>query len=218
MILTILGWVSYYCASILGTLCYASIAELLVHRHLMHHPYWIFGFKFEYPFRGHTLVHHQIFKGDETYEIGSHPPHLQAEHGKTIPMAWWNGPALVVTASLPFILWSLLQPSWRFVVMAAAVISLYYLTYEFIHYCMHDENKRHWFEPRWFYKLRKRFMTTHFYRWVDARHFLHHVDMRTNYNVVLPFADWFFGTLNKIEAWVLSKEEKANWPRLVGVA
>jgi hypothetical protein len=44
---------------------------------------------FRYPFEKHALVHHHIFKGDATYHL------VHEQDKRTIPMAWWSGPALV---------------------------------------------------------------------------------------------------------------------------
>ena len=45
---------------------------------------------FRYAFQAHAVVHHKTFKADHTY-------HLIHEHDKdTIPMAWWNGPVLIM--------------------------------------------------------------------------------------------------------------------------
>src|SRR5580698_8749387 len=70
---------------------YASSFEWTLHKYIMHRPF----FSFSYPFKTHALTHHRIFRYDHTY-------HLMDEKDKwTIPMAWWNGPVLVILASLP---------------------------------------------------------------------------------------------------------------------
>ena len=70
---------------------YASFIEWLLHRFVMHQP--LFGFS--YPFETHAKTHHGVFRADDSY-------HLKREEDKhTIPMAWWNGPALVLAATVP---------------------------------------------------------------------------------------------------------------------
>jgi sterol desaturase/sphingolipid hydroxylase (fatty acid hydroxylase superfamily) len=159
----------------IGTLIaivYASIFEWLLHRFIMHRP---FG-PFTYPYKTHHLVHHRIFKSDHTY-------HLINDKDKwTIPMAWWNGPALVATASLPFVLASLLSGSWGILAGAALACSSYYGAYEYIHWCMHLPKRRHVERSGIFFRL-------------NGHHLLHHRYMNRNYNVVLPLADLCFGTL-----------------------
>jgi hypothetical protein len=159
----------------IGTLIavvYCSIFEWLLHKFLMHRPIG----SFSYPYRRHALVHHRIFKSDHTY-------HLINEKDKvTIPMAWWNGPALVTIASTPFVLASLLSGSWGILCGAALATSVYYGAYEYMHWCMHLPRKRHVERSGIFFRL-------------NGHHLLHHRYMNRNYNVVLPLADLCFGTL-----------------------
>ena len=88
--------------TVLVAILYASIFEWLLHKFVMHRA--IFGFKYAY--RAHAQVHHGLFRADRSY-------HLQkAEDKETIPMAWWNGPVLVIISSTPFYLigWLLQEP------------------------------------------------------------------------------------------------------------
>ena len=74
-----------------GGIVFACFFEWTLHRFVMHRPLW----KLVYPFRAHALVHHHIFKADASY-------HLSREADKeTIPMAWWNGPAIIATGMIP---------------------------------------------------------------------------------------------------------------------
>jgi hypothetical protein len=69
---------------------FASFFEWTLHRHVMHRPVGRFG----YAYHAHTLVHHHTFKADHTY-------HLVNEADKeTIPMAWWNGPVIILIGLL----------------------------------------------------------------------------------------------------------------------
>ena len=148
---------------------WCSICEWLLHRYIMHKP--LFGFQYSY--KAHTKVHHNIFKYDESY-------HLQKEEDKnTIPMAWWNGIVIATLAGLPMLVFG-----YKVFTLTFVVALCYYSVYEFIHWCMHLP-KRRGVEYRWWYiKL-------------NGHHLLHHRYMNKNYNVVLPFADWLFGTLLK---------------------
>jgi hypothetical protein len=159
----------------IGTLTatiYASVFEWILHRFLMHRPLG----SFTYPYRSHALVHHRIFKSDHTY-------HLINEKDKlTIPMAWWNGPALVAISSSPFVLGSLLVGNWGMLCGSALACASYYAVYEYMHWCMHLPRKRHVERSGIFFRL-------------NGHHLLHHRYMHKNYNVVLPLADLCFGTL-----------------------
>ncbi|MDP3962323.1 MAG: fatty acid hydroxylase [bacterium] len=176
---------------------YSSFPEWMVHRYVMHRVFCFFKYKFKYPFERHAIVHHQTFKADVSYELNNHPPEKQEENQITIPMAWWNGPVLIAIASLPFVGMKILNVPWSVVISTTAGIAAYYATYEYIHWCMHKPLNR-WFER------------TSLYKWINGHHRRHHEKMGTNFNVVLPLADFCLGTL------YLPKKKKPDvkfkWP------
>ena len=155
-----------------GNIVFASFFEWSLHKFVMHKPLgW-----FRYPFEAHAVVHHQIFKADHTY-------HLVHEKDKeTIPMAWWNGPALILLGSTPSIIFSAVTGIWGLAVGAVALFITYYIVYEYIHWCMHLPKKRRIEKPWLFQRL-------------NGHHLLHHRYMHKNFNVVLPLADLCLGTL-----------------------
>jgi hypothetical protein len=150
---------------------YCTFFEWTLHRYVMHRPLG----SFSYPFRAHALVHHGLFKADYTY-------HLQKESDKkTVPMAWWNAPALWLLHVAPALglQWLIGQPvAWGLI---SAMIS-YYGAYEYIHWCMHIPRKRNIERSGLFFRL-------------NGHHLLHHRYMHKNFNVVLPLADTLLGTL-----------------------
>jgi Fatty acid hydroxylase len=149
-----------------------SFMEWLLHRYVMHRPLG----KFRYPFRAHALVHHRVFRADDSY-------HLQCENDKeTIPMAWWNGPVLVTLAVLPALPLTWVLGSWSFLAGAAAATIAYFGMYEYLHWCMHLPKQRVIERSGLFFRL-------------NGHHLLHHRYMHKNFNVVLPLADLCFGTL-----------------------
>jgi len=151
---------------------FGTFFEWALHKFVMHRPVG----KFRYAFHAHAVVHHQVFKADHTY-------HLQNEKDKeTIPMAWWNGPVLVLIGITPFALLSWAIGQWSFVVGGFLSFGCYYATYEYIHWCMHLPKARRVEKPWWFQRL-------------NGHHLLHHRYMHKNFNVVLPLADWILGTL-----------------------
>ncbi len=173
----------------IGLLCffagfvYSSFPEWVLHRYVMHRVFNFFGFKFRYPFNSHAMIHHQIFKADQSYELKNHYPRDQQSHQETIPMAWWNGPVLIAIMSLPFLAMIFIDVPWFMVISIILGIACYYCAYEYIHWCMHKPKGR-WFERTWIYK------------WIKDHHRRHHAHMnRNNFNVVLPLADLCFGTL-----------------------
>jgi hypothetical protein len=151
---------------------YASFFEWTLHRFVMHRPLW----KFRYPFESHALVHHRVFRADETYHL------IHAKDAKTIPMAWWNGPVLVTVGLAPFIIAAFFLRSWGFPCGALVACAGYYAAYEYMHWCMHLPKKRQVERSGIFFRL-------------NGHHLLHHRYMRRNFNVVLPLADLCLGTL-----------------------
>lgn len=150
-----------------------SLFEWTLHRFVMHKRLkW-----FIYPFKAHAIVHHHVFKADETY-------HLMREEDKhTVPMAWWNGPVLILVAQIPFALMGLFLNHWlAFLCGTVLSTSIYYGAYEYIHWCMHVPRKRNLERNGIFFRL-------------NGHHLLHHRYMKKNFNVVLPVADWLLGTL-----------------------
>ncbi|MDX1953797.1 MAG: sterol desaturase family protein [Verrucomicrobiota bacterium] len=151
---------------------FASFFEWVLHRYVMHRPVG----PFQYPFRAHALVHHQVFKADHTY-------HLQNEGTKDIvAMAWWNGPVLVLLCQVPFLIASWITGHWGLVVGSFVVSCGYYAMYEYLHWCMHVPKKRRVERAGIFFRL-------------NGHHLLHHRYMHKNFNVVLPLADLCLGTL-----------------------
>ena len=151
---------------------FASFFEWTLHRYVMHRP--MKGFT--YPFRTHTLVHHHVFRADHTY-------HLIDEKDKwTIPMAWWNGPVIVLICSIPFVSVAWLTGHWGIAVGAPLACALYFAAYEYMHWCMHLPRKRNIERSGIFFRL-------------NGHHILHHRYMHKNFNVVMPLADLLLGTL-----------------------
>lgn len=159
-------------AGFLGGLVFGSFVEWSLHRFVMHKP--IPGF--EYPFRTHALIHHQKFKADHTYHV------MHEEDKEIIPMAWWNGPAIVSACMLPAIVVAWLTSHWSITVGALIAFGAYYGAYEYMHWCMHLPKKRSIERTGIFFRL-------------NGHHLLHHRYMHKNFNVVLPLADLCLGTL-----------------------
>lgn len=149
---------------------YASFFEWAFHRYLFHSPKYVYR-----TFREHTLVHHQIYKSDETY-------HTHDDHPDKVPMDWWALP-LMVLGHLPllfFVQWATGIPSvWG----GVAAITVYFTLYESFHWAMHVPRAS---------KFLSRFRV---WRYLDAHHRVHHKYMLSNLNVIMPLADLTFGTL-----------------------
>lgn len=164
----------FFLISLLLGICYASFCEWILHKYLMHRPLG----KLVYAYKAHALVHHRIFKADHSY-------HLQDDKDKhTIPMAWWNGPVLIILFTIPSCLLLLtdMHNKYWIPLMISIALALYYGTYEFLHWCMHLPKKR-------------RLELWRIFRKLNGHHLLHHRYPHRNFNVVIPLADWILGTL-----------------------
>lgn len=157
--------------TILASVVYASLAEYLLHRFMMHRPF----FGFDYAFNAHAKVHHHIFKADHTYHL------IDTKDKRTIPMAWWNSIVLTILFTFPTIPLSFML-HWYISPIVYLTLWAYYGAYEYLHWCMHLPKARR-VEKSWiFYRL-------------NGHHLLHHRYQGKNYNVVLPIIDLLAGTL-----------------------
>jgi Fatty acid hydroxylase superfamily len=155
----------------LGGVVYSSFFEWNLHKYVMHSPLKFF----RYPFLAHAVTHHGKFKADKTYQ-------LQDEADKqTVPMAWWNAPAIWLLHVPPMLAVQWLVGKPIFWGMIGALV-LYYVAYEYIHWCMHVPRKRNIERSGIFFRL-------------NGHHLLHHRYMGKNLNVVFPMFDVLFGTL-----------------------
>lgn len=162
----------WLCISSLFSIVLGSFFEWALHKYVMHKPIG----NFRYPFEAHAVVHHQTFKADHSYHL------IHDKDKETIPMAWWNGPALILFFSLPFALVAWFTGLWGIYAGGVIAFGLYYGTYEYIHWCMHLPKSRRIEQPWLFRRL-------------NGHHLLHHRYMHKNFNVVLPLADLCLGTL-----------------------
>jgi hypothetical protein len=153
-----------------GWILYGSFFEWYWHKYWMHQP--------RFPreaFRGHTIVHHGLYRGDESFYLddGDHPEHILLK-----PYALPG----IVLAHLPLI-WAIdryLAPHTAIGALVAMVA--YFVIYEYMHWNMHVPRGRFVERFRWF-----QFLRTH--------HKLHHRYYQKNFCVLFPLADWMLGTL-----------------------
>jgi hypothetical protein len=162
----------WFVGALVGNVIFASFFEWSIHRYVMHRPVG----SFRYAFQAHAVVHHQVFKADHTYHL------VDPKDQETIPMAWWNGPVLILMGASPTLLLSAITGHWIMLAGAATTFVLYYIAYEYIHWCMHLPKARRVEKPWLFRRL-------------NGHHLLHHRYMHKNFNVVFPLADFCLGTL-----------------------
>lgn len=154
----------------------ASFFEWSVHKYLLHRP--VPFLKIWMWFESHTRIHHVKFKFDHRY-------HLQSDDDKEIiDMKRW-APVLIGFGSIPYFLVMALFDfpyEWVMVATGTTLSALYYIAYEYIHWCFHFPKKRR-LEMSWLFRR------------LNGHHLLHHRFLGKNFNVVFPFADWCMGTL-----------------------
>ncbi len=177
------GAIAFLCSIII-----ASFFEWTIHRYVMHRPVG----PFNYAFKTHALIHHQLFKADHTYHL------IEEEDKWSIPMAWWNGPVLIMMCMIPNTPVALLLGSWPIFIGSLLAYGAYYGTYEYLHWCMHLPKARQ-LELSWWFRR------------INGHHLLHHRYMHKNFNVVLPIADTILGTI------MLRSKIKFAQPRGPGV-
>ena len=155
-----------------------SFFEWAFHRYWLHRP-WLP----KEVFTAHTLVHHQLCKFTDTYQVTEH------EQEEALAFQWWGGPLLVLINLVP---WTLLAiglglagvalPYVAFIVTVGATISLYYVGYEGLHHLMHKPSIPF-------------IQNSGYFKFIDKHHRIHHSQMDRNLNVLIPIADFCLGTL-----------------------
>jgi hypothetical protein len=170
-------------ASGLCWVLYGSFFEWYWHKFWMHTP--------RFPreaFRGHTIVHHGLYKGDDSFFLseGEHPEHILLK-----PYAL---PGIILAhAPIVLLIERFLVPHTAWGALIACIT--YFCVYEYMHWNMHVP-RGHWVERfRWF-----QFLRTH--------HKLHHRYFQSNFCVLFPLADWCLGTLITEESLARRKAER----------
>ena len=155
-------------------LIYASFAEWVIHKRLMHRPI----LSIQHFYYGHTKVHHAIYRADDTYIVGDRPV-------RELTLAWWAMP-FPVLLQMPVVLAIGAVVSVPAGIGFAAALISYQAVYETFHYCMHVPADR-WVER------------TPWFKWINEHHFQHHRKHTTNLNIILPIFDYVFGTRERPE-------------------
>ncbi|MBI2627621.1 fatty acid hydroxylase [Candidatus Nomurabacteria bacterium] len=157
-----------------------SFFEWTLHRYVMHKPVKIFGFTFTYAFEAHAKIHHREYGSERNYHLIDE----NKQDKQKIPMAWWNGPVLIMVCQYPFLVTCLLVSNWWLLLGSITAGIAYYSMYEYLHWCMHLPKS----------PSRRVERIGIFFR-LNGHHLLHHRYMHRNFNVVLPLADWCLHTL-----------------------
>lgn len=167
------GWTTtgllFQASAFVATVLYGSFFEWTLHRNVMHKKTWI-----SFPFELHAMLHHKIFRWDETYHAQSEE---MKEHVTFVPRDY----IILLLVNTPVILaveWAIHRP----IAVGAWVAILCYLgMFDLLHWSFHVPKER--VMERWFWV-----------RWLKEHHRLHHQYQNRNLNVVFPLADFVFRT------------------------
>lgn len=169
----------------------SSFFEHAIHKYFLHSTPKILR-KIKYVksmWQGHAISHHGNYAPDEHYTQDD------TNEKEVLTFSWYEGPLIVViataiaygiatlTRSLLGIKIVLIMPE---VIGACIAFALYYIAYESLHALMHVPKKWKWFR------------STSFMLWLNRHHYQHHVDPRTNLNVILPIADYVWDTKRRL--------------------
>lgn len=171
-----------------ATLVLANIVEYLVHRHLMHRDTRLLRAMYE----RHALRHHRYFTREDIEVSGAHD--LHAVLFPPLLLFFFAAVALGLAALLALLLGR--AAGLLFFALALA----YYLAYEVLHLLAH------W--PQQGVLARSALL-----RRLLEHHRLHHAPAlmaRGNFNIVLPLADWLFGTLRRDDATPAAAQRHAG--------
>ena len=183
-------------AGFIAGIVLGSFFEHAIHLYLLHSTPKFLK-KSEYVksmWKGHSISHHGTYAPDDHYTQDN------TNKGEVLTFSWYEGPLIVATAtlfslgiaatirSLFGIRFSLIMPE---ALGACIAFTLYYIAYESLHALMHVPEKWKWLR------------NTRIMLWLNRHHYQHHVDPRTNLNVIIPIADYVWGTKRG-----LSKEQQ----------
>lgn len=170
-------------ASGLCWIVYGSFFEWYWHKLWMHTP--------RFPkeaFHGHTVVHHGIYKGDESFFLPA------SEHPEHILLKPYALPGIVI-AHLPIMYLIDRYLVHHTFVGALVATVLYFVVYEYSHWNMHVPRDKFVERFGWFQFLRR-------------HHKLHHRYYQKNFCVLFPLADLCLGTLITEESLARKKAER----------
>lgn len=151
-----------------------SFIEHGVHRYLMHRKGWLCRFSvIRKIFDHHAVLHH----GQYHKQFRDEPVERGMERGLKLSVREGFFEALPVSALIAIF-------SWPCAVTFVAIVCLHHKLWNLIHLEMHKPENRF-------------FADYPIFQYLARHHYLHHRHGNTNFNVVLPLADYMLGTVCK---------------------
>lgn len=181
----------------------SSFTEYAIHKYFLHStPKVLIKSKYvRGMWRGHSISHHGHYLPDYHYTQDS------TNKNEVLTFSWYEGPLIIILfSSIVYFIVAIVRRAiglkFTFIMPealgAAIAITLYYIAYESLHAIMHVPNKWRWLMGRKFMVL------------LNRHHYQHHIDPRTNLNVVLPLADTVLGTRRTLPKWHHQFADKIN--------
>lgn len=165
----------------------SSFAEHAIHKYFLHStPKSLIKIKYvKSMWRGHSVSHHGHYLPDDHYTQDS------TNKNEVLTFSWYEGPLVIILfSSIVYLIAATIRLAigLKFTLVmpealgAAIATTLYYIAYESLHAIMHVPHKWKWLRSTKFMVL------------LNRHHYQHHIDPRTNLNVILPLADAVLGT------------------------
>ena len=158
-----------------GVIIYGSFFEWTLHRFVMHRPAPLV----RYPYELHTLLHHHIFRADETYHAQSKE---MLEHVTFVPRDY----LILLLINVPIFLAFEYLTGFPLALPGSIAVLAYLGMFDALHWAFHVP------KGRFFEKFGP-------YRFLKRHHLIHHRHYDRNLNVVFPLADLVFFTLTTRE-------------------
>ncbi|MBI2541932.1 sterol desaturase family protein [Candidatus Woesearchaeota archaeon] len=168
-----------------------SFMEYGIHKYFLHStPKHLRKIKYvKGMWHGHVVSHHSNYAPDDHYTRDD------TNKNEVLTFSWYEGFLIVasatavvygIDASIRMMLGisvALLMPE---VIGFGLAFAAYYAAYEWLHAVMHVPNKWRWI------------CSTGIMKVINRHHYQHHLNPSTNLNVILPLADYVFGTKQQL--------------------
>jgi hypothetical protein len=166
-----------------GSTLVITFGEHAIHRHTMHRkrlPSWVYRVNpdMSAQFHNHAVLHHATYYKRFDYEPSAEGKNFNLRIPFTDTLRVLAGFAVVPIALAYFV--SVLSA-----VTFVALVIAHNQLWGVVHVQMHIPEKERFFR------------NSAYFRFIARHHFMHHVRMGKNYNVVVPLADFVLGTATK---------------------
>lgn len=178
------GFVFDLACGLVLAIIFGSFLEFVVHRYIMHtdllpRTFRAWRYSLTQVYRRHTTEHHRTY-----YQRFDHE---EDPYGKEISISFtWREMLFTTIVSAPAVF---------FIALFSPVAASAFILVPVVHFHLWNLFHREMHQPKhpWWTRTKA-------YRFLARHHFLHHSDTRTNFNVILPLADFALGTAGRASA------------------